>query len=191
MPTSIHESFVRRIEYEIQNQLKAFAVSESPISNFASSIAPGGSTTMHFPEEKTTTDEELQTPFDKHDPDISYMHIESVWPGVVIEISYSQKKKDLPRLADDYIMGSVGNIKMVVGLDIEYRGTQAASLSIWQPQIRVSDEDGQKELFTAQTEVDKVRLSLMTLILELRICLHRYFACKMEKQYPQFDCIYR
>ena len=75
---------------------------------------------------------------------------------MLIEISYSQKRKDLSRLANNYIIGSDGNIKAVVGLDIEYQGTRTASLSIWRPQVKVSDEDGQKELIATQTEVDKV-----------------------------------
>jgi hypothetical protein len=106
--------------------------------------------------EEESTDLKFRRPLSQHEPDISFKHKDAKWPGVLIEISYSQKRKDLSRLADNYIIGSDGNIKVVVGLDIEYRGTQTASLSIWRPQVKVSDEDGQKELIATQTEVDKV-----------------------------------
>ena len=36
-------------------------------------------------------------------------------------MSYSQRRKDLERLADDYILGSDSDIRVVVGLDIEYK----------------------------------------------------------------------
>lgn len=42
------------------------------------------------------------------------------YPGIVIQTSFSQKRKDLPKLAEDYILGSIGNITVVIGLDIEY-----------------------------------------------------------------------
>ena len=38
------------------------------------------------------------------------------YPGVVIEVSYSQKRKDLPLVAKDYIIGSKGSIGVVVGI---------------------------------------------------------------------------
>jgi hypothetical protein len=60
-------------------------------------------------------------------------------------------------LADDYILGSDGNIRVVVGLDLEYRGKsdkvapgRAATLSIWRPKVIT---DGDTEELTAHQEV--------------------------------------
>jgi hypothetical protein len=57
----------------------------------------------------------------------------------VIETSFSQKRKDLPKLAEDYILGSIGNIGVVVGLDIEYRNSKRATVSMWRPELGVED----------------------------------------------------
>jgi hypothetical protein len=73
---------------------------------------------------------------------------------VVIEISYSQKRKDLPRLADDYILGSDARIRAVVGVDVDYRG-KMATLSIWRPQIEINDA-GEEELVAFRTLTDQV-----------------------------------
>jgi hypothetical protein len=78
----------------------------------------------------------------------------SCFPGVVVEVSFSQKRKDLPRLADDYILGSNGGIRIVVGLDIEYSG-KMDKLSVWRPQLRDVGTRYQ-ELRTEQTVVDQV-----------------------------------
>ena len=107
-------------------------------------------------EEAAATRAGTSTLLDQHEPDISFTCDGAKWPGVIIELSYGQKRKDLPRLADDYIIGSDGNVKVVVGIDIEYRGARTATISAWRPKLMV-DEDGQEELMTAQTEVDKVR----------------------------------
>ncbi|KAI9762283.1 MAG: hypothetical protein M1840_001427 [Geoglossum simile] len=73
-------------------------------------------------------------------PDASFTHIKAKYPGVVIEISGSQKRKDLPKLAHDYIIGSVANVSVVIGLDIEYHGTKKATISVWRPK-EFRDED--------------------------------------------------
>jgi hypothetical protein len=37
-------------------------------------------------------------------PDMKFGQNEAVWPSVVIEVSYSQKRVALPNLANDYIL---------------------------------------------------------------------------------------
>lgn len=83
---------------------------------------------------------------------------------MIFEVSYSQKQRDLGRLADDYILGSDGNIRVVVGLDIEYQSkskeasNKAATLSVWRPKITL---DGNTQELTAHQEVaDLVRYYL-------------------------------
>ena len=53
-------------------------------------------------------------------PDAAFIHVGADFPGVVTETS----RKDLPKLTEDYILGSVANVSVVIGLDIEYRGTK-------------------------------------------------------------------
>ena len=66
-------------------------------------------------------------------PDKTFQHEEAFYPGLVIEVAYSQKSKDLPAIAEDYLFGSDGNIRQVVGFDIGYRSSSIlASVSTWQ-----------------------------------------------------------
>jgi len=69
----------------------------------------------------------------------------------------------LGRIADDYILGSDGNIRVVLGLDIEYQGkgkgkglsSKVATISMWRPKITI--DDGEDELSAHQEVVDLVR----------------------------------
>jgi len=88
--------------------------------------------------------------------------------------------KDLSRLAHKYIMRSDGNIKAVIWLDIEYQGTQTASFSVWQLEIKVSEEDGQNELTATQTVIDKVKHLTILFEFQLRTLLFRYFAWRVN-----------
>jgi hypothetical protein len=104
-------------------------------AEFAKEIRSGGSASIKFADEE----------YGKHDPDAQFRHSKAQFPGIVIEVSYSQKRKDLERLADDYILGSDSDIRVVVGLDIEYKTGKKATLSIWRPNI-ITNEAGEKEL---------------------------------------------
>jgi len=60
-------------------------------------------------------------------------------------LSCSEKKKDLSRLADAHILRSNADIRVVISIDVKYKGSKKASVSIWRPHIRV-DAVGEKEL---------------------------------------------
>lgn len=132
MPTTLHEEFVTIVVEEIQVQLKSIQDSSA---GFAKEIRSGGSASIKFADEE----------YGKHDPDAQFRHSKAQFPGIVIEVSYSQKRKDLERLADDYILGSESDIRVVVGLDIEYKTSKKATLSVWRPNI-ITNEAGEKEL---------------------------------------------
>ena len=53
-----------------------------------------------------------------HQPDASFQHFEAQYPGVILELSYSQEKKNLSRLANKYILGSDADIRVVSGIDV-------------------------------------------------------------------------
>ena len=97
----------------------------------------------------------------KHSPDISFKHELAKWPGVIIEVLYSTKRKDIPKLADRYILDSDGSVQAVVGLDIEYQRpnqTQAKSreavFSVWQPEY-IQNDGGDLELVAVQKIKDQ------------------------------------
>lgn len=76
----------------------------------------------------------------KHTPDGSFWHSQAKWPGVVIEVAFSQSLKKLDHVAWDYIGGSNGGIQVVIGLNSEYKGKRA-SIFVWRVQI-TTGEDG-------------------------------------------------
>lgn len=84
----------------------------------------------------------IEGTYPSHEPDGSFAYTRTQYPSLVIEISYPQKRKDLSKLADDYICGSNGEIKVVVGLDLEYSNkSKKATTSIWRPQITPDPEN--------------------------------------------------
>jgi hypothetical protein len=92
-----------------------------------------------------------------YEPDASFWHDNAQYPGVIIEVAYSQNKKRLGRLADNYLIDSDASVRAVVGLDIEYgkKGSRKATISIWRPQL-FNTTDG-PELRTVQDVEDEVQ----------------------------------
>ncbi|KAK5143791.1 hypothetical protein LTR04_001773, partial [Oleoguttula sp. CCFEE 6159] len=141
MPSRIHESFIEAVAIEIHTQIQR--LSQENIENTALHHILNGIRVTGSPDiilgDRSADQKHAVT---KRSPDKTFQHDEAVHPAVVMEVSYSQKRKDLPRLADSYMMDSKFNIKCVVGLDIEYkrRGRDAdeerageAAVSIWRP----------------------------------------------------------
>src|SRR5438045_3635706 len=95
----------------------------------------------------------------RHEPDMMFMHKNAAWPGVVIEVSHSQKKKSMVDLADDYILGTYGSISVVVGLDLDYKKSKQATISIWRLKNSTSD-DGEVEGEVVQVVNNQVSLPL-------------------------------
>jgi hypothetical protein len=167
MPLPIHELLLCPISKEIQRQLSFIASHQDLSAEFAREIECQRSSTIHFDD----------SDYGRHDPDDSFAHSKTHYPGVVIEISYSQKRKDLARLADDYILGSDGSIRVVIGLDIEYLGKAAlATLSVWQPRYFTND-DGEEKLQAEQTVINQVYSSATVTLYVLTIT--RCFVTKM------------
>ncbi|MCJ1467824.1 hypothetical protein MMC07_006449 [Pseudocyphellaria aurata] len=144
MPSAVHEILAIDITQEILGQLRAIAQSGGPSAIFAGKIKTIASTTLEFGDPE----------FGPHDPDTSLAHFEADYPSVILEVSYPQKRKDLSRLADEYILGSDANIRVVIGIDVEYKGTKKASVSIWRPHVGLNDV-GEKELSALQTVTDQ------------------------------------
>jgi len=145
MPSPLHESLLSYITQQLILQLRVVAQSDSPSAKFADDIENSASAEI--------VSKDAQ--YGSHQPDASFQHFDAQYPGVILELSYSQKKKDLSRLADAYILGSNADIRVVVGIDVEYKGSKKASISIWRPYIGV-DAVGEKELSVVQTVTEKV-----------------------------------
>ena len=170
MPSHLHEAFCARVVRNICNQLDNIAALHGSAAAYARNVEPEGSPTLKFPSDKAVEDGENNRngkgvgKYDTHDPDATFYYSDMCWPCVIIEVSYSQKRKALKDLAENYILGSDGNTSVVIGLDIEYKPSKQATLSVWRPQFRVRP-DGQRCLFAAQTVVDQVRFLFISLML--------------------------
>lgn len=128
MPTAVHELFIEGVEDEIRSQLKAIRNGSDRKARFAQNVRPARSTEIQFASNTSSKS--------KYEPDASFWHDDAQYPGVIIEVAYSQKKTQLGRLAENYILDSDANIRVVVGLDIAYgKETRKATLSIWRPRV--------------------------------------------------------
>ena len=154
MPTRVHEFFVHKVEDEIHSQLKAICSGSGRWAQFAQKVQEAGSTFIYL----ATSDSSSKS---KYEPDASFWHDDAQYPGVIIEVAYSQKKKRLGRLAENYLLDSDASVRAVVGLDIEYgkQGSQKATLSIWRPRL-FNTADG-PELRAVEEFADEVNYILM------------------------------
>jgi hypothetical protein len=156
MPTGVHELFIDAVEDEIRSQLKAIRNGSDRKAQFAQKVRPARSTEIRFGASASSSKS-------KYEPDASFRHEEAKYPGVIIEIAYSQKKTRLRRLAENYLLDSDANVQAVVCLDIEYgkKASRKATLSIWRPQL-FHTADG-SELRAVEVVADKVSEVLVTL----------------------------
>ncbi|KAF7513922.1 hypothetical protein GJ744_006536 [Endocarpon pusillum] len=135
MPTHVHERFTDKVEDAIRSQLKEIRNGSGRMAHFAQKVEPAGSSTIHFAPSALSSKS-------KYEPDAEFFHDDAEYPGVIIEVSYAQKRKHLPRLAENYLLDSDASVRAVVGLDIEYgkKGSRKATLSIWRPRLFVTTD---------------------------------------------------
>lgn len=94
----------------------------------------------------------------RRQPDAQFQDKDTAYPGVVVEVSYSQDGKDLAKLAQDYILYSNGDIKAVIGLDINYGGRES-TVSLWRPKYPHKENQDLEDLESRQDIARKVRHS--------------------------------
>ena len=148
MISPVHEILLASTEQDILAQLSTIGAGNDSAATLAQQISSLRSTTIFLQDGAT------------HDPDTQFLYNTAEYPGVVVEIAYSQSKKDsgkdLAKLADHYIVESSGNIKMVIGIAVDYRVTKKATISIWCPRYG-TDQEGEY-LSTEQIVVSEVRI---------------------------------
>jgi hypothetical protein len=132
MSTGVHELFIDGVEDAIRSQLKAIRSGSGNAARFAQKVRPARSTGIEFPVENALLGRKS-----KYEPDASFWHDDAQYPRVIIKVAYSQEKKRLGRLAEDYLLDSDANIRIVVGLDVKYgkKGSRKATLSVWRTDL--------------------------------------------------------
>lgn len=151
MPTGVHELFIDGVEDAIRSQLKTIRSGGDKAAFFAQKVRPARSTEIYFPVDNALPGTRL-----KYELDASFWHKDARYPGVIIEVAYSQKRKRLARLAEDYLLDSNASVQVVVGLDIEYgkKGSRKATLSVWRTYVVITAEGN--ELRVVQEVADEV-----------------------------------
>lgn len=141
MPSPSHDYFATYFRDEICKELNKIASSRSDEAKpFAGNVMSALGSRVFLAE----TDDE-NDPI-KREPDIQFHYPGARYPGIVVEVSYSQDGKDLRRLAQDYILYSNGDIKLVIGIDLSYRG-KPSTVSLWRPKFTESEDGLDLETF--------------------------------------------
>lgn len=137
-PPNFHGIFAPEIAYELHRQLRQIGKQKNNPGMFACKLMLGGSATVQLAEGDSKSFQAI-----RRDPDAQYLHPRSRYPGVVKEVSYSQDGKDLRKLAEDYILYSKGDIKAVVGVDVNHTGKES-TVSLWRAKWTSVENDGLK-----------------------------------------------
>ncbi|KAH8714047.1 hypothetical protein GQ44DRAFT_752139 [Phaeosphaeriaceae sp. PMI808] len=132
MPTAVHKLFIARVEDAVFSQLKSIREGSGDAAAFAQKVYPARSTEIYFP-----VDDAPSATKSKREPDTSLWHDDAKYPGIIIGVAYSHKRKRLGRLAGDYLLDSNASVQAVVGLDIEYgkKRSRKATLSVWRTHV--------------------------------------------------------
>lgn len=155
MPTKLHEHFLGSLNGHISEQLRLLSRESGSAADFAKDIRDARSATIK------PRDPEYGT----HDPDGSFQHLKSPLPTVIIEVAHSQKGRELKTLAEEYILGSDLEIRVVVGVDIEYRKNKRATFSVWRAEEQGPDDD--KIWVVKSTVANRVSLAKSTALRKL------------------------
>ncbi|MCJ1281277.1 hypothetical protein MMC26_000595 [Xylographa opegraphella] len=127
MPTSIHEFIGESIAYDVCRQIDIIRGGNNPAAEIARKVHCLGSTSIYLEDGA------------RRDPDKEFRYEGAKYPSLVIEIAYSQRRKNLSKLADQYIVESSGQIRIVIGIQLDYKESKIAIVSVWCPIYRADD----------------------------------------------------
>lgn len=149
MPTNSHQFLIAAFEKSITVQLELISDGSDKAALFARSLMCRRSSDIYFP-----SDDAPQSRKSHRSPDTSFGHPDAVYPGIVVEVSYSQKRQNLRDLAETYLLDSDTSVQAVVGLDIEYgkQGPGKATLSVWRGRCIPTADGVDTEIFQEITD---------------------------------------
>lgn len=135
MPSPLHDTFCAKIVDEISRQIRHYRQSGGLVSSFAEEVEHFSTSRILIPEDATNG---KQT-YSRREPDASFGHRQAHYPGVVVEVCYSQKSQRIGCIADDYILNTDGSINAVIAFDIDYEGSKRATVTVWRPEYVMVD----------------------------------------------------
>ncbi|KAK4615467.1 hypothetical protein CLAFUW4_10578 [Fulvia fulva] len=168
MPSAVLERFLACVEDAISAAITALAVQLAADHHEAAAeslrkIYNGRSTTLelHAPKLENSSQSSQSSAGGlvvQRSPDASFFHPGGALPALILEVSYSQQRKALPRIAERYIVDSRHQIRCVLGLDVTYasgkRKDKTATVSVWRPAME-QDEEGD-DVGVCRCDVDAV-----------------------------------
>jgi hypothetical protein len=139
MPSPIHDKFAASLVSSIEQEILRIGREYSKVRGFTSQLETEGSSRIILPyEEKQENGDPILKEL-RRQPDGQFRFEGAEFPGVVLEVSYSQDGKQLSKLAKQYINYSEGNIKLVICIDINY-GSIKSTVSLWKPRFTPDPE---------------------------------------------------
>lgn len=135
MPSPVHDTFCARIVDEISRQLRQFQKNDGLLSDFVKQVEHFATSRILIPENT----QDGKDAYSRREPDASFGHRQALYPGVIVEVCYSQKSKRISRLADEYILNTDGSVNVVVALDIDYKGSKKATITVWRAEYATVD----------------------------------------------------
>jgi hypothetical protein len=155
MNTLPHEVLLHTILYDINSQLRTIAT-EVPeeLASILTGITNQGKGHVFLWGETRTKNWRNVT---QRCPDASFRHRSMRYPRVIIEVSYSQRRKPLEYLADSYITDSLGNVGVVIGLDLGYNDSRESKVMVWRPKFT---EEGETTILASELVFSQVHLFL-------------------------------
>lgn len=150
MPSPVHEFFKTLLAYDIHDQLKHIAERGDEVGKFAARIKDGCSSRILLQEGVSDGRSVAAERVVRREPDGQFQHPDAAYPGVVLEVSYSQDGKNLKKLASDYILRSNGDIKAVIGVDINYG--KESTVSLWRPNY-VQEEGEELDILEVRQDI--------------------------------------
>ncbi|TKA64010.1 hypothetical protein B0A49_09566 [Cryomyces minteri] len=110
MPTTLHEEFIAAVVRRIEAGLAALSASHPQLRELDKVHSRGSPNIFfnHNDDSETGTNKRSS-----NNPDGVFRHKQAPYPSVILEVAYSQRPKDLPKLAYRYISGSKGHVKAV------------------------------------------------------------------------------
>jgi hypothetical protein len=157
MPSPIHKVFSASLGEFLRDELSRIAHRQDEAGEFATQIESARSSRI-FLRERTSETGEICYPL-RRQPDEQFQHKSATYPGVVIEVSYSQDGRNLRRLAQEYILYSNGDIKLVIGIDIN--DEKDCTVSLWRPRYTRQKNNDHDDLEVVQEMTRRVGCPLL------------------------------
>ena len=160
MPSFVHDTFAGRLSMDITDWFSRIKYTNERSSDrtiaTVAMIDPTVGSNILFPVTLPGCPEQ-------QGPDVSFQHDDSIYPGLVIEVAWSQRPLKLSQRADCYIRRSNGGIHTVIGVDLHDiwlerqrpgSGSQMAKFSIWR--AKVDDPTGDAKISGTRSVLDQV-----------------------------------